>query len=233
MPSFLDLSLELFFGFIALLIAVKIIGRRHVQQITPFDFISAIVMGELLGNAIYDETSILYVIFAIALWTLLLYIIEKLTQKSHKFRNVIEGSPVLIIKKGMIDFNVLKKEKLDFTELLSLLRNKGIFSVNEVEYAIVEPSGIITVIKKAPYDSVNKSDLGIQAPPSSLNLPVILDGKIDYNNLSLLGFDEQWLDNQLRGQNITSVSNVMYAEWKASEGLYVQQRNDPMPPKAT
>jgi len=233
LPSFLDLSLELFFGFIALLIAVKIIGRRHVQQITPFDFISAIVMGELLGNAIYDETSILYVIFAIALWTLLLYIIEKLTQKSHKFRNVIEGSPVLIIKKGMIDFNVLKKEKLDFTELLSLLRNKGIFSVNEVEYAIVEPSGIITVIKKAPYDSVNKSDLGIQAPPSSLNLPVILDGKIDYNNLSLLGFDEQWLDNQLRGQNITSVSNVMYAEWKASEGLYVQQRNDPMPPKAT
>lgn len=233
MPSFLDLSLELFFGFIALLIAVKIIGRRHVQQITPFDFISAIVMGELLGNAIYDETSIFYVIYAIALWALLLYIIEKLTQKSHKFRNVIEGSPVLIIKKGMIDFNVLKKEKLDFTELLSLLRNKGIFSIKEVEYAIVEPSGIITVIKKAPYDSVNKSDLGIQAPPSSLNLPVILDGKIDYNNLNLLGFDEQWLDNQLRGQNIISVSNVMYAEWKASEGLYVQQRNDPMPPKAT
>jgi len=232
LPSFLDLSLELFFGFIALLIAVKIIGRRHVQQITPFDFISAIVMGELLGNAIYDETSIFYVIYAIALWALLLYIIEKLTQKSHKFRNVIEGSPILIIKKGMIDFNVLKKEKLDFTELLSLLRNKGIFSVREVEYAIVEPSGIITVIKKAPYDSVSKSDLGIEAPPSSINMPVILDGKIDNNNLNVLGFDEQWLDNQLLGQNITGVTNVMYAEWNAFEGLYVQQKNDPMPPDA-
>jgi uncharacterized membrane protein YcaP (DUF421 family) len=189
-------------------------------------------MGELLGNAIYDETSIFYVIYAIALWALLLYIIEKLTQKSHKFRNVIEGSPVLIIKKGIIDYNVLAKEKLDFTELLSLLRNKGIFSVREVEYAIVEPNGIITVIKKAPYDSVNKSDLGIQSPPSSINMPVILDGKIDYNNLNVLGFDEQWLDNQLLGQNITGVTNVMYAEWNASEGLYVQQKNDSMPPNA-
>ncbi len=229
MPSFLDISLELIFGFIALLIAVKIIGRRHVQQVTPFDFISAIVMGELLGNAIYDDTSIFFVIYAIALWALLLYTIEKLTQKSHKFRNVIEGSPILIIKKGMIEFQVLKNEKLDFTELLSLLRNKGIFSVREVEYAIMEPSGIITVIKKAPYDSVNKSDLDIQSAPSSINLPVVLDGKIDFNNLKVLGFDEQWLINQLLGQNITGVTSVMYAEWNTLEGLYVQQKNDPIP----
>lgn len=233
MPSIFHLTIELFFGFIALLLAVKIIGRRHVQQISPFDFISAIVMGELLGNAIYDdETNIFHIIYAITLWAVLLYLIEKLTQKSHKFRNVIEGSPVLIIKKGVIDYHVLTKEKLDFTELLSLMRNKGIFSVREVEYAIVEPSGIITVIKKAPYDSVNKSDLNIQPPPSSINLPVILDGKIERNNLKLLGFDEQWLNNQLLAQNITGVTNVMYAEWNTSEGLYIQQRNDPMPPDA-
>lgn len=231
MPSIFHLTIELFFGFVALLLAVKIICRRHVQQISPFDFISAIVMGELIGNAIYDnETSIFHVVYAIALWAILLYVIEKLTQKSHKFRNVIEGSPVLIIKKGAIDYNVLTKEKLDFAELLSLLRNKDIFSVREVEYAIVEPSGTITVIKKAPYDSVNKSDLNIQPPPSSINLSVILDGKIDYNNLTLLGFDEQWLKSQLLGLNITGVSNVMYAEWNASEGLYVQQKNDPVPP---
>lgn len=229
MPSILDLSLELFFGFIALLLAVKIIGRRHVQQISPFDFISAIVLGELLGNAIYDETSIFYVIYAIALWAFLLYIIEKLTQKSHRFRNVIEGSPVLIIKKGVIDYNVLKKEKLDFTELLSLLRNKGIFSIREVEYAIVEPNGIITVINKTPYASVTKSDIGIQAPPTPINMPVILDGKIDKNNLKVLGFDEQWLEKTLSEQNITGVSNVMYAEWNLSEGLYVQQKNAPTP----
>lgn len=233
MPSIIDLSIELFFGFIALLLAVKIIGRRHVQQVSPFDFISAIVMGELLGNAIYDETSIFYVFYAIGLWALLLYIIEKMTQKSHRFRNIIEGSPVLVIKKGAIDFEVLKKEKLDFTELLSLLRNKDIFSVREVEYAIIEPSGIITVIKKTPYDNVTKNDLGIQTPPSLLNLAVILDGEIDNNNLKQLGFDENWLKGKLLEQSISNVTEVMYAEWNANEGLYVQQRKDAVPPSVS
>ncbi len=228
MPSLIDLTLELFFGFIALMVAVKIIGRRHVQQISPFDFISAIVMGELLGNTIYDETNVLFVLYAIAVWALLLYVIEKITQKSHRFRNIIEGSPVLVIKKGMVDFEVLKKEKLDFTELLSLLRNKEIFSIKEVEYAIIEPSGIITVIKKAPYEVVLRCDLEIQAPPSSLNLPVILDGKPDKNNLKLLGFDEDWLKQRLSERNIQSYNEVLYAEWNATEGLYLQKRNDAM-----
>lgn len=230
MPSILDLSLELFFGFIALLVAVKIIGRRHVQQVSPFDFISAIVMGELLGNALYDQTSIFYVVYAIALWALLLFAIEKLTQKSHGFRKVIEGSPILIIKKGKIDYEVLKKERLDFNELLSLLRNKDIFSVREVEYAIMEPNGIITVIKKTPYDSVVKSDFGIKEPPVPLNLAVVLDGKVDKNNLCLLGFDEQWLKERLKEQQILDITNVMYAECSTSEGLFVQQRTDGLPP---
>ena len=232
LPSIIDLTLELVFGFIALMVAVKIIGRRHVQQISPFDFISAIVMGELLGNTIYDETNIFYVIYAIAVWALLLYVIEKITQKSHRFRNIIEGSPVLVIKKGKVDFDVLKKEKLDFTELLSLLRNKEIFSVREVEYAIVEPSGIITVIKKAPYEAVLRSDLHIESPPSSLNLAVILDGRPDLYNLKLLGFDETWLKQRLSEQNIFNYSDVMYAEWNPSDGLYLQNKNEAMPKNA-
>ncbi len=230
MTSLLDLSIELFFGFIALLLAVKIIGRRHVQQVSPFDFISAIVMGELLGNAIYDGTTIWHVLYAIGLWALLLYVIERITQKSCRFRNIIEGSPVLLIKKGIIDFDVLKREKLDFTELLSLLRNKDVFSVREVEYAIIEPSGVITVIKKTPYHSVSKSDLRIAGPASPLNLAVILDGKIDRDNLNQLGYDENWLKDMLLKQHIYSFEDVLYAEWDDINGLFVQQRKS-VPPK--
>jgi uncharacterized membrane protein YcaP (DUF421 family) len=102
-----------------------------------------------------------------------------------------------------------------------------------VEYAIIEPSGIITVIKKSPYDSVSKSDLQIQLPPAPLNLAVILDGKPESNNLELLGFDEGWLKQRLHEQNILSVNDVMYAEWNTIEGLYLQKRNDAMPRNAT
>lgn len=232
MTSLFDLTIELFFGFIALLIGVKIIGRRHVQQVSPFDFISAIVLGELLGNALYDEPNIFMVIYAIAVWSLLLYAIERITQKSHKFRNIIEGSPTLVIKKGKIDFGVLKKEKLDFTELLSLLRNKDIFSVREVEYAIVEPSGVITVIKKTPYDVPTKRELNVESPPAPLNLAVILDGVIDHHNLKLLGRSEDWLKDELMSRNIADHHNVMYAEWNEAEGLYLQAKHDAPPKEA-
>lgn len=231
MSEFFHLTIELLFGFVGLLIAVKIIGKRHVQQVSPFDFISAVVLGELLGNALYiEETTIFHIFYAISLWTLLLYMIEKIAQKSHKVRNVIEGSPVLIIKKGVIDFQVLKKEKLDFTELMSLLRDKDVFSVREIEYAIVEPSGVITVIKKTPYAQVVKSDVSPDTQPASINLPLVLDGNIDYHNLHLLGFDAYWLRQNLSQQGISDEKQVLFAEWNEKDGLYTQKKDENVPP---
>ncbi len=222
---YFQLTLELFFGFIGLLIAVKIIGKRQVQQISPFDFISAIVLGELLGNAIYStETTVFHILYAIAVWTVLLFAIEKLVQKSRKARLIIEGSPKLIIKNGLIDYQVLKKEKLDFYELFSLLRNKGAFSVRQIEYAILEPNGVITVIKKPPFDTVSKGDLAVEAPPAVLNLPLIVEGKIESKNLDATGYDTYWLTQSLNQQNISRIDDVLYAEWNPQDGLYVQKR---------
>ncbi|WHH60059.1 DUF421 domain-containing protein [Petroclostridium sp. X23] len=227
---FIDLTIELTLGFIGLLIAVKIIGKRQVQQVSPFDFISAIVLGELLGNAIYDkETKIFHSLYGIFLWTLLLYIVEKVTQKSRKIRRIIQGSPVLVIKNGLIDYQVLKKEKLDFSELLSLLRDKEVFSIRQVEYAIIEPNGVITVIKKSLYDNVIKSDLNIVSQPTPLNLPLIVDGEVDTNNLKATDYDESWLIQSLKEQEVQNVDEVLYAEWNSVEGLYIQRVTDRLP----
>ena len=221
---FFHLTVELLFGFIGLLIAVKIIGKRQVQQVSPFDFVSAVVLGELLGNAIYNmETTIFHVFYGIAVWTLLLLLIEKIVQKSRKARKIIEGSPKLVIKNGLIDYQVLKREKLDFEELTSLLRGRNAFSIREIEYAIIEPNGIITVIKKPAYDNVNKSDLNINTRPPQITLPLILEGKIDFNNLLVTGNDENWLKQGLQQQNIDRIEDVLYAEWNQNEGLYVQK----------
>jgi uncharacterized membrane protein YcaP (DUF421 family) len=220
---FFHLTIELLLGFIGLLIAVKIIGKRQVQQVSPFDFVSAVVLGELLGNAIYNmETNIFHVIYGIGVWTLLLVLIEKIVQKSYKARRLIDGTPKLVIKKGQIDYQVLKKEKLDLQELTSLLRGQNTFSIREVEYAIIEPSGVITVIKKPEYQNVIKSDLSIAAPPAQVTLPLILDGKVDYNNLRASGRDENWLKKSLKKQNINSIADVVYAEWNQNNGFYAQ-----------
>lgn len=226
---FFHLTIELLFGFVGLLIAVKIIGKRQVQQVSPFDFVSAVVLGELLGNAIYNkETTVFHIFYGITVWTLLLLLIEKIVQKSRKARKIIEGSPKLVIKNGLIDYQVLKKEKLDFQELASLLRGNGAFSIREIEYAIIEPNGIITVIKKPPYDSVTKSDLNLSAGPPRFTLPLIIEGKIDSNNLSVTGNDENWLKQGLEQQGIESIEDVLYAEWNQVEGLYIQKKQQAM-----
>jgi len=223
----LNLTMELLLGFVGLLIAVKIIGKRQVHQVSPFDFVSAVVLGELLGNAIYnDETNIFHIFYALALWTALLFLIEKISQKSSKFRVLVEGTPKLIIKKGMIDYDVLKKERLDFYELLSLLRDKDAFSVREVEYAIIEPSGIVTVIKKPSYSTVTKRDLNAKLEAVSLTLPLILEGQIQEENLKATGHNQNWLVKSIKEENIKSIKNVLYAEWSKEDGFFIQKKKD-------
>ena len=222
---YFQLTIELFFGFIALLISMKIIGKRQIQQVSPFDFISAIVMGEFLGNAIYDsEISVFHIIYAIAVWTVLLYAIEKAVQKSRKLRRVVEGSPVLLIKNGVIDYQVMKKEKLDFVELLSVLRDKSAYSIREIEYAILEHNGIVSVIKKSQYDVVTRNDLHIEAKPARLDLPLIIEGEIIKPNLMKTDHDESWLSDAMKREfDVNDIKDVLYAEWNANDGFHVQK----------
>ena len=216
-------TIKLVLGFTAMLISVKIIGKRQFQQVSPFDFISAIVFGEFLGNAIYDnEITVFNVLYSIAVWTLLIYIIEKLSQKSFGFRRVVEGSPVLIINKGKIDYQVMKKERLDFIELLSLLRDRGATSVSEIEYAILEHNGMISVIKKSQYDQVTKGDLQVDTKAADLPLPLIIEGKVLMKNLQKTGHDEHWLKHELSQSKVQHLQQVLYAEWGAAIGLHVQ-----------
>ncbi len=222
---YFQIAIELTAGFIGLLISVQIVGKRQVSQITPFDFISAIVVGELVGNAIYDpNTSYYHILYTIGVWTLLIFIVEKVTLKYYKSRRLIQGSPTLLIKNGKIDFDKLTKEGLDFSEFLSMLREKDTLSIKEVEFAILETSGNVTVIKKSKYNQPTLSDLNVSGPQPVLNLPVILDGDVVPNNLKLLGYNEEWLQKKLKEQKINSPKDILYAEWNDNEGLFIQKK---------
>jgi uncharacterized membrane protein YcaP (DUF421 family) len=222
-----SITVELLIGFISLLISVKIIGKRQVQQITPFDFVSAIVLGELLGNAIFDEnTNFIHTIYSVIIWTILLVSIQRLTQKHIKIRRLLEGGPSLLIEKGKIDFDVLKKEKMDFNEFVCLLRERNIFSVREIEFAFIETSGVITAIKKAEYAEGILKDSNNRPLPTVLNLAVILDGDIMSRNVRILGYDTNWLKQQLIEHGISDPKRILYAEWNDHEGLYFQRKDE-------
>lgn len=220
-------SIELIVGFIILLAVARFIRKTQIQQVTPFDFISSIVLGELLGNAIYDENAkIMNIAAALLLWTFLMSIVEIITMKYRKSRKIFEGEPAIIIRDGQVDYKVLKKEKIDINELLSMLRQKDAFSVREIEYAILEQSGSVSILKKAKYDTPTMEDLKL--PNKAVNLPVslILDGEVLKNHLQALGFDEAWLSKQLHKFGTNNVKDVIFADWIKDEGIHVVIKNN-------
>ncbi|GAE37278.1 DUF421 domain-containing protein [Halalkalibacter akibai] len=220
--NFLHLTIELTVGFMALILVTKILGKTQITQLTPFYFISALILGELLGNAIYDkEIGLKYVLYALTLWATLIFAIELLTQKFKGTRSLLEGKPSIVIRDGYIDFQELKKNRLDINQLQILLRKKDVFSVREVAYAILESDGSVSVMKKSMYDSTTKQDINAAPKPVFLPTTVISDGEILYDNLAEAGYSEDWLRSELNNLGIVNVKQVFYAEWLEGDSLFI------------
>lgn len=222
-----QMTVELIFGFFALLFATKLLGKTQISQLTPFDFISSIVLGELVGSAIYDsEIRIWSILYAVTLWTILIYSIEIITQKFRATRSFFEGNPSIIIRNGHIDRQQLSANKMDINEVQQMLRQQqNIFSIREVEFAILEPNGTISAIKKPKYASPTIEDLSLKQKAVYMPIVLISDGKVDKDNLLQAGFDENWLRKQILRRNIPRFEDVLYAEWKEDEGFFCLKMN--------
>ena len=220
--DFYSVTIELLVGFFSLLLVTNILGKPQISQLTPFHFISALVLGELLGNAVYDkEISIKYVVYAIALWGSLLFLVELLTQKVKRTRNFFQGSPSVLIRRGQIDYQELKKNRMDLNELLSLMRQKDVFSLREVEYAVLELNGSLSILKKSNYDLISRQDLQLSEKPVYLPSALIMDGEIIQDNLDNFGLPVTWLAEQLRTKGYKDAQDILYAEWQQNEDLLI------------
>lgn len=222
MNNMLPMFYETIFGILALFILTKILGKTQISQLTAFDFIAAIVLGELVGNALFDKKAgILDIGFVIILWGAILYIIEIITQKFKSTRFILEGKPSLIIHKGEIIYEELRKNKMDLNEILHLLRMKDVFSLQEVEYAVLETDGLLSVLKKAAYQTPNKKDLNVHPAEPQIATPLIMDGQIIKDNLEEEDITEEWLHKELERQKYSTEKKVLYAEWLKDKKLFI------------
>ncbi|HYH03824.1 MAG TPA: DUF421 domain-containing protein [Bacillota bacterium] len=223
--SILTVTLKILLGLVLLFALTKILGKTQISQITPFDFISSIVMGEIFVHAVFDEKhSLLEMAYPIVLWGVLIYLIELLAEKNLKLRCFFEGKPSVLIRNGQIDRQEMKRNKINLNQLLNLLRQNNVFSITEVKYAILEMNGFLSVLKNAPDATPTRKDLNLPDTPVNLPVTLVIDGEVLTDNLKLCGFDQTHLEEQLRQQNITNVKKVFYAEWKPDTGLYVSQK---------
>jgi len=221
--KFLNLTCVLVVGFFLLFIIVKIVGRKIITQVTPFTFITAIVIGEIIGNALYDShVRILEVVYSMCLWGFLLLVVEYIAQKSLGFRGFVEGKPAELIKNGNVDREALKKNRINLNQLQSLLRQSETFSIREVAYCYLESNGSISILKKPKYQKTTQEDFNLPEKPVHVPVTIIRDGKVLWDEVKDLGFDETWLKQQLLSQNVTDYEKVFLAEWLAGDGMFVQ-----------
>lgn len=220
----LYLTNELVIGFFLLFLIVKFVGRKIIKQITPFTFIASIVLGELLGNALYDhKIGIGYIVYSMCLWGLLLFIVEILSQKFLLFRGFVEGKPAALIRNGVIDREQLKKSRMNINQLQSLLRQSETFSVREVAYCYLEANGSLSILKKPKYQKTTLEDFNLIGKPAYVPVTLIRDGVVLWDELKEIGFNEEWLKLQLLAHDVSDYKEVFLAEWLEGDGIFVQK----------
>ncbi|MBP2001613.1 uncharacterized membrane protein YcaP (DUF421 family) [Paenibacillus shirakamiensis] len=220
--SFELITLKLLIGFVGLWAMTRFLGKKEISQLTPFDFVSSLMLSELVGNTVYQEdVKFSHLLYSLVLWALLSYILEKITQYFKRSRAFLDGKASILIRHGEVDLKEMRKNSLDFDQLRMLLRQSDVFFMNEVAYAIFEANGTLSVMKRSDFDNVSRADLNLPQKDAYFAYSLVEDGKIDPEGLKWLGKDEAWLRERLSESGYTDLKDVAYAEWKEDEGLYV------------
>lgn len=214
-------------SFFSLLIFTKILGKEQISQLTFFDYILGITIGSIASEATVDLSSRIWPHFVGLLsWAILAYLMQYITLKWRYLAKVIEGEPVIVIMNGKIMDNVLKKMKFRVSDILELLRNQGVFDPNEVDYAILEANGSLSVLKKSEYLPLTPKDMNIEVKPTGISTELVYDGKLIIENLTQMNKDEKWLMNQLKKYGIKDVSEVFLVTLNDAGSLYVDKYDD-------
>ncbi|MUV36499.1 UPF0702 transmembrane protein YetF [Lentibacillus sp. JNUCC-1] len=221
--KYFQMGTDMIFGFIALFILTKILGKTQMSQLTAFDFISAVIIGELVGNALFDDKAgIPEIAFVVLLWGLLLYVVEFITQRFQGSRYFLEGKPSLMIHHGELIKEEMKKNKMTVEEVQQLMREKDVFSVQEVEYGILETDGKLSILKKPAYQQPTKQDLNVSQKPAFLPYALIEDGEVIEDNLIEAGLSKSWLLDELKKSGFNHIKDIFYCEYTEGKKLFVQ-----------
>ncbi len=218
--------------YLFLLVMVRVMGKREIGQLSPFDLVVAITIGELAAVALELESDLVKALVPIALIALLELLLSYVSLKSHVLRRLITGSPTVVIENGRIVYENLRRNRYNTSDLLSQLREKDIFSPAEVEYAILEPSGRLSVLKRSQHRAVTPADLHIDTRYEGLSFPLICDGVVQLKNMEKLSLSMDWLNDQLRSRNVHGVHAVALALIDTGGELYISTKSDPAEPAA-
>ncbi len=194
-----------------ILVIFRLMGKREIGELSVLDLVVFIMVAEIGVIAIEDGGKPLVEQILPMLTLMLIQITLALVSiKSQKLRKLLDGEPVILIRDGKIDERKMRKNRYNFDDLLIQLREKGIGDLRDVEYAILEPSGRLSVFQKQPSPKSQKQN-------SVFTLPLILDGLVQYDNLLKMEKTEVWLQQKLRELGYTDITEISYCSFQDNQ----------------
>ncbi len=214
-------------GAIAMLFLItRLLGKKQISQLTFFEYITGITLGELAGFISTDlENHYTHGITALLVWFLVPLTIELVSLKSVTLRKWFEGNGTVMIKDGKVMGKNLRKERYTADELLEQLRKKSVFNIADVEFAVLESSGELNVLLKKENQPLTPKQLGIKVGPEKEPQTVIIDGNIMDEPLATAGFSRAWLQAELEKIGVTK-DNVFLGQVDSYGSLYVDLYDD-------
>ncbi|MGW8959177.1 DUF421 domain-containing protein [Paenibacillus sp. NPDC055715] len=226
MQDWAEVAIRTLMAVAVLFLITKILGKRQVSQLSLFEYITGITMGNLAASIPMERGPTWYLGFvALAVWVLTTFVIEILQIKSKKVRDFADGKTRTLIKDGKILEDNLRKERLTLDELMEQLRSKNVFKVSDVEFAIMETSGEVNVLLTKDKQPVTLKDLNMLQLPEKEPTAIIMDGQVMEQQMAYMGITQQWLDAKLKEKSLT-VKDVFFAQVDPQGDVYIDQYSD-------
>ncbi|WP_411503999.1 DUF421 domain-containing protein [Brevibacillus centrosporus] len=227
--------LRTLFSYFFLLLMLRVMGKRELGKLSVFDVVISIMLAEMAVLAIeeIEKPAILFYI-PMLLIGLLEFLMAYISLKSKKVRDVVDGSADLIIENGEIREAAMKRNRLNMDDLMVHLRQKNVKNIADVEFALLEPTGQMSVFLKERKDPVTREDLGLferepVGPVSykGLPIPLILDGRIRKEALNKIGQNELWLKREIRKYGIRDIRDVSFCSIDEHGIIYLDKKDKP------
>lgn len=193
---------------VSLFVIAKIMGHKQVAQLDFFDYINGITIGSIAAELATELKAPWKPLTAMIIYGIVAVVLTVLAHKFPKSRKYINGTPTIVMDNGKLYRKNMKKAKLELSEFMVLCRLEGYFNINEIQTAIFEYNGRITILPKSNKKPLTPEDMNITPEKAEINTEIIMDGRVLHENLKRLGLDLTWLDKQLKKQKYNSAKEI-------------------------
>lgn len=224
----LQVSYRALISLVTLFLITKLLGKKQVSQLSLFDYVIGISIGNFAAEVTINlEAEWINGVVAVTIFGVVAYLVSILTMKSIIARRFFMGAPTVVIQNGKIIKESLKKIKFDINDLLEECRNNGVFDLTQINYALMEANGELSILLKPEYLPITPNDMKLKPEKSSLVANIIIDKKIMPNNLKQMNKDEKWLLKELKIKGY-KLEDVLLATLDINDKLtiYKQKENE-------